>query len=396
MDGAPSHRLRVGPPRRLRVGLELTCLELNRGGTSRAAANLWTALEELDTLDIEPLRHAGSPVGSGRFGRDSGRFARGSGRFARGIARELLYFPVGLSHLASARHLDVLHCPSHLMPPRSPCPLVVTLNDVRAWRQPATLTRGNSIQHTLVVRRALRRAAAIITPTEFTRSEVLALIDLDPSKVVVAPYGVPDGFTARPRPHDLLAQLGIPEPYVLVVGTAPHKNVAAAIAAVEHVAKMGAPHGLVIAGPPEDDPDLAAMIARSRIAPRIHLAGYVDDETLVGLYRGAECLLHPSRYEGFGFPPLEAMACAVPVIAARGTATEDVVGHAGVLVDADDLEGFGAALEHLLGSLAARLEYSGRGLARASRFSWQRCAETTAAVYARVAETAVADLDQAA
>ena len=96
----------------------------------------------------------------------------------------------------------------------------------------------------------------------------------------------------------------------------------------------------MIAGPPEDDPDLAAMIARSTVAPRIHLAGYVDDETLVGFYRGAECLLHPSRYEGFGFPPLEAMACAVPVIAARGTATEEVEGHAGVLVDADDVEGF--------------------------------------------------------
>jgi alpha-1,3-rhamnosyl/mannosyltransferase len=86
----------------------------------------------------------------------------------------------------------------------------------------------------------------------------------------------------------------------------------------------------------------------------------------------------------------------VPVIAARGTATDEVVGHAGVLVDADDLEGFGTALEHLLGSLAARLEYSGRGLARASRFSWQRCAETTAAVYARVAETGAADLGRAA
>ena len=370
------------PGNRTRVGLELTCLELNRGGTSRAARNLWGALEELGTLDIEPLRHTSS-----RFG---------SGRFTRGLTRELLYFPVGLSHLANARDLDLLHCPSHLVPARSPCPLVVTLNDVRAWRQPATLSRGNALQHMLVVRRAMSRAAAVITPSQFTRDEVLNLFDLDPARVVVIPYGVPAGFSAGARQTDLAERLGIAGPYVLAVGTAPHKNLAATISAFERAVAAGAPHDLVIAGPPEDDSTLPALLAGSTAASRIHAVGYVADETLIGLYRGATCLLHPSRYEGFGFPPLEAMACGVPVIAAHGTATEELVGNAGALVDPDDVEGLGQALEHVLGSFGARIEYAGRGLARAAGHSWRRCAELTASVYEQVAEEGVSDLGQAA
>lgn len=99
---------------RTRVGLELTCLELNRGGTSRAVRELMAALEDLDTLEIEPLRQPAP------------RFR--SGRLARGLSRELLYFPVGLPHLAGLRGLDVLHCPSHLVSARAPCPLVVTVD----------------------------------------------------------------------------------------------------------------------------------------------------------------------------------------------------------------------------------------------------------------------------
>lgn len=341
-----------GPGHRTRVGLELTCLELNKSGTGRAVRELRRALEELGTVDIEPL--------------------------------------------ADMREIDVLHCPSPLMPARSDRPLIVTLNDVRAWRQPESPSRGNALQHELVVRRALHRAAAVLTPSEFSRNEIIDVMELDPARVVVTPYGVSDQFSPGHRPIDLLARLGISGQYVMAVGTTPHKNLTAAVAAFEHVVALGAPHRLVIVGPPEDDPNLPAMLASSSAASRVDLLGYVDDETLADLYRGADCLLHPSRYEGFGFPPLEAMASGVPVIAASGTATEEVVGSAGVLLDPNSFTGWGEALAQVLDSFGTRLEYAGRGLARAHEFSWKRCAELTATVYEQVAEQGAPAMPKAA
>jgi glycosyltransferase involved in cell wall biosynthesis len=356
---------------RVRVGLELTALELSGTGTGRAIRDLRAALGELDGVEIEPLSHPAS-----RF----------SGRFTRGLARELLYFPTQLPYLARTKDLDVLHCPSHLAPTRSPCPLVVTVNDVVAWREPATMSRSNLLHHKIVLRRALRRAAVVLTPSRFTRDELLDLFDLDPGRVEVAPYGVPAGFTPGQAPLERLVGLGIGTSYVLVVGTSPRKDVATSVAAFERFVAGGAHHHLVIVGPVEEDPRLPSIVAGSKAASRIHVLGQVSDRALVGLYRGACCLLHPSRYEGFGFPPLEAMACGVPVVGTRHGATAEVIGKAGLLVDPEDDDGFARALADLLGSPARRAHYSRRGLERAAGYSWRRCAEITASAYARAGE----------
>jgi glycosyltransferase involved in cell wall biosynthesis len=356
----------------LRVGLELTGLELSSTGTSRAITGLQAALAELDNVDVEPLSHPSPRVRSGRF--------------TRGLAREVLYFPTQLPYFVRTKKLDVLHCPSQLAPIRSPCPLVITLNDVLAWRQPAALTRRNLLQHKVVLGRALRGAATILTPSRFTRDEILDLLDLDPWRVQVAPYGVPTGFSPGPRPVELLEQLGIFNPYVLAVGASPRKDLATTVAAFEHVVASGTPHRLVIVGALEDDPRLPELIAASPASTRIYLTGRIPDATLLALYQGADCLVHPSRYEGFAFPLLEAMACGLPVIASSRSATGELVGDAGLLVDPEDGRGFARALDRLLGSPRRRADCSRRGLERAAQYSWQACAEITASVYERAAE----------
>src|SRR2546425_11095599 len=130
---------------RVRVGLELTGLELSGTGTSRAIKGLQAALAGHDRVEVEPFRR-------------SGRFRRNS----------------------KTKNLDVLHCGIRPAPIGSSCPLVVTVNDVRPWLRPGDLER------------ALQDATAILTPSHFTRNEILALLDFDPGRVVVAPYGVPD------------------------------------------------------------------------------------------------------------------------------------------------------------------------------------------------------------
>jgi glycosyltransferase involved in cell wall biosynthesis len=362
---------------RVRVGLELTGLESSGAGARRAISGLQAALSKLDGVDVELLRHP-APRSRG-------------GRFRRGLARELLYFPTQLPYLARTKNLDVLHCPGQRAPVRTPCPLVVTVNEVMAWRRPSALAFGRFVQHRGVLGRALKGAAAILTPSRFTRDEILELLDLEAWRVEVAPYGVPEGFTPGPRPVELLEQLGIFNPYVLAVGAAPRKALVTTIAAFERAIASGRPHRLVIVGGPEDDPRLPSIIAASKAASRIRLTGRVSDETLIGLYRGAECLVQASRYEGFAFPLLEAMACGLPVIASRGTATAEIVGDAGLLVEAEDDEAFGQALHELLGYPRLHSDCTTRGMARAARFSWEECAEITAAVYRRAAESAEAD-----
>ena len=150
----------------------------------------------------------------------------------------------------------------------------------------------------------------------------------------------------------------MPQPYLLTVGTLqPRKNLEAALRAFEHLADAGAEHHLVVAGARGWGED--ALIARfegARWHSRVHVVGRVADDALVTLYRGADCFVFPSRGEGFGLPPLEAMACGTPVVASRASSIPEVVGDAGVLVDPDEVAEIAGALERVVGSPSTRAE----------------------------------------
>jgi len=173
-------------------------------------------------------------------------------------------------------------------------------------------------------------------------------------------------------------------PYLLTVGTLqPRKNVEGVVQAFEALARDGAPHQLVVAGARGwRDEALAAKLRRSPAAARVRATGHVDDATLVALYRGAAAFVFPSRGEGFGLPPLEAMACGAPVVCSDRTSLPEVVGDAALLVDPDDAAAVAAALREALEPARAD-ELRARGFARAAQFTWERCAEATVAAYRR-------------
>jgi alpha-1,3-rhamnosyl/mannosyltransferase len=192
--------------------------------------------------------------------------------------------------------------------------------------------------------------------------------------VAVTPYGIDPAFTPGPGPDDRA------EPYLLAVGTLqPRKNLEAALAAFERLHAGGLEHRLVVAGARGwRDEELVARLRASPAAARIDLAGRVDDAALVALYRGAACLLFPSRAEGFGFPPLEAMACGTPVVAAAAGSLPEVVGDAAPLVPPEDHAALADAVARVLADPEA---WRARGLAHAAGFTWARCAEQTVAAY---------------
>jgi alpha-1,3-rhamnosyl/mannosyltransferase len=353
---------------RLRAGLELTVLELDRGGIARGARRLADELAARDDVELVTFAQRGVV----------------RGRVARGLARELGWLPLELPRRARRARLDVLHCPSPLVPIAPlPTPLVVTVHDVLAWAHPEWMSRANVLQHRLVLQRVLPRAAMVLTSSQFTRGELIERFGLEPERVAVVPLGIDPLFS----PGGEGGVAGVDGPYLVAVGTLqPRKDLETALAAFERCADAGGEHALVVAGARGwRDEATIARLRGSRHAARIHLLGRVDDAALVRALRGADALLFPSRHEGFGLPPLEAMACGTPVIAARATAVPEVVGDAAVLVEAGAADAFAEAILSLLGDPARRASLRERGLRRAAEFTWARHAELTVAAYRRAA-----------
>ncbi len=246
----------------------------------------------------------------------------------------------------------------YAVPFHSPCPAVVTIHDLSFEHDSSLMPLQDRIVFRRVVPQAARVARRVLTVSERTRADLVRLYGLPEAKVVVTPNGVDPAFT----PGNPLT-LGT---YVLVVGAVQaRKNQLAALAAAEAV-----PLPLVVAGPVKDEA-LAAELRRRGA----DLRGYVSQEELVELYRGAACLVQASRFEGFGLPVLEAMACGTPVVALDEPALREVAGDAAVFVDE----------RHLAGGVQRAIEERDRlvaaGLERARGFSWRISAERTLEAY---------------
>jgi glycosyltransferase involved in cell wall biosynthesis len=247
----------------------------------------------------------------------------------------------------------------HALPLRPPCPAVVTIHDLSFEREPSLMGWKDRLLFRRVVPRAARKAARVLTVSERTRADLRELYDVPDDKIVVTPNGVDPAFTPGDGAHD----------YVLLVGAVQQrKNPLAALAAAR---AAGLP--LVVAGPAKDH-----ALARELERGGARVTGYVEQDELVRLYRGAACLVQPSRYEGFGLPVLEAMATGTPVVAVPEQALQEVAGDAAVWADES---GLGDAIRR---AVAERARLSAAGLERARRFSWEETARRTLAVYLEV------------
>ena len=246
----------------------------------------------------------------------------------------------------------------YAVPVRSPCPAVITIHDLSFEHGSAHMALKDRLVFRRFVPRAARGAKRVLTVSERTRSDLVELYGLPPDHVVVTPNGVDPAFTPS---NSLL--LGA---YVLAVGAVQQrKNQTAGLAAAAAVSLP-----LVVVGPVKDE----ALAARLR-AGGADLRGYVSQEELAELYRGAACLVQPSRFEGFGLPVLEAMASGTPVVALDEPALREVAGDAAVFVDEDHFA------DGVRRAVAEREQLVAAGLERARSFSWRATAERTLEVY---------------
>ena len=279
--------------------------------------------------------------------------------------------------------VDVVHATAVAVPP-SRAPLVMTIHDLAFLADPTLVTRpGNRF-----VRRgtdlARRHARLVLVPSEATASECRAA-GFDPDRIRIVPWGVDPRPVGSEEVQAMRERLGLHRPYVLFVGTIePRKNLAGVIGAVAGLA--GREIDLVIAGPDGWNEDLDRRLGvLEGTGIGVHRLGFLPPEDLLPLYGGAAVFCFPSLREGFGMPVLDAMAHGAPVVTSAGTATAEVAGDAGLLIDPLDPSAITEALAKILddAALGDRMRQAGR--ARATEFTWDRTAELTVAAYREVA-----------
>ena len=273
---------------------------------------------------------------------------------------------------------------------RTPLPTVVTIHDLSILHYPETHPRDRVAFMTRRLGESIRRADCVISDSEYGRQEILAEYNLPSEKVVSVLLAAGSVFSpvAADRLPGLLAPFGLqPGQYILSVGTLePRKNLTTAIKAYARLPEtIRQEMPFVIAGmkgwrTDGLDKEVAALIEKGQI----RRLGYVPDEALPALYSGARAFVYPSLYEGFGLPPLEAMACGAPVIVSNRSSLPEVVGDAGLQIDALDVDGLAQAMSQVIEDDALRASLRQRGMERAKGFSWRRCAEETLAVYRKV------------
>jgi glycosyltransferase involved in cell wall biosynthesis len=284
--------------------------------------------------------------------------------------------------------LDALHV-QYVGPPRHRGALLVTIHDLAFLRVPGSFPRPLALRLRWQVRANARRAAVVITDSQHSKRDLRAAYGLPEDRIHAIPLA-PDPVFAPVREGVALERirrtLGITRRYVLSIGRLnARKNLLGLVQAFERVrAEVGEPAQLVIAGPRDFGADaLDRAVAASVCAGDVIRVGAIDGADLPALYSGATAFAYPSLFEGFGLPPLEAMACGAPVICSNTTSLPEVVGDAALTFDPSRVDDIAAALRRVLTEPALRAELIARGHARAARFSWRATAERTLEAYRR-------------
>lgn len=259
---------------------------------------------------------------------------------------------------------------------------VVTIHDVVTLDHPEWFNTRFAAWYRFLIPRLVKRASRVIVVSQFTKHRLLARCDVDPGKISVIYSGVDERFgpCAADAVARVRAALAIPDgPYVLAVGSLqPRKNIGRLFAAwVDVLPALPVDMTLVVAGGIGKPTVFADLPELRHVPDRVCLTGCVPDELLPALYAGASVFVYPSLYEGFGFPPLEAMACGTPVITGNRTSLPEVVGDAGISVDPYHAGAIAAAIARVVTNPEVRARLVPAALQRAAGFSWDKAATET-------------------
>ncbi|MCA1630972.1 MAG: glycosyltransferase family 4 protein [Acidobacteria bacterium] len=369
----------------MHIGIDAHAVGTGLAGNETYVANLVEALAEVDTSNRYTL-YVTKPAAVERF---SGRWPNFEVR--RTLPHTpLVRIPVTLSAELRRRPVDVLHV-QFTAPPFAPCPVVATIHDLAFEHLPATFKRRSWMQLRLTVRRTARRAAQIITVSEYSKRDIVETYGVEPRRVTVTHEAAAEHFRPVTDERELrrVRQLyGIEGDYILAVGSVqPRKNLARLVGAYSDLRRQRAqaklPRLVVVGKLAWLYEETLRAVEECGVGDAVTFTGYVPEGDLPALYSGALCFAYPSFFEGFGLPPLEAMRCGAPVLVGDRTSLPEVVGDAGLLVDPFDTAAISAALARVIDDAGLRQQLRERGLARSAQFDWRETARRTLEVYQR-------------
>ena len=282
--------------------------------------------------------------------------------------------------------VDLVHSPNYVVPPARRAAELMSVHDLTFVHFPELCT-ADTLAYPPLIRRALARGASIHTGSQFVAGEICQAFGVTPERVAVVPYGV----TALPPARegtDAAAgrRLAGGHPFVLALGTVePRKDLPSLVRAFDGLADAHPDVALVLAGPDGWGADaLTAAVAASPHRARIRRLGWVSDDQRAALLRGASVYAYPSIYEGFGLPPVEAMAAGTPVVTTRAGSLPEVVGDAALVVDPGDADGLGQAIAELLDDPARADAQRAAGRARSRLYSWDATTAGLVGLYRRL------------
>jgi len=287
---------------------------------------------------------------------------------------------------------DVFHSTDFVLPPVSGARTLLTVHDLTFLRYPQCAHPKLRAYLSEVVPRSLARADRVLADSFATKEDLTDLLGVDPDRISVVYGGIEARFspTADPQDSAIREQYGLDRPYMLSLGTIePRKNYERLISAYDQLlAEAGGnlPQLAIAGGKGWLYDNVFAVVDRPHLHDRVRFLGFVDDAHLPALYRGAQLFVFPSLYEGFGFPPLEAMACGCPVVCSNSSSLPEVAGDAAIPVDPTDVEALASAIDTGLSDTDLRARLVRRGLSRAARFNWPASARKLLNEYERVSQ----------
>lgn len=372
----------------MHIAIDAHSVGAQLGGNESYATNLIEALAEIDQTNRYTL-YVTKPAAVERFNNRWPNF-----QVKQTLPHTpLVRIPLTLSRELRRHPVDILHV-QYTAPPFAPCPVVATIHDLAFEHLPETFNRRSWLQLRLTVRRTARRAAHIITVSDYSRRDISRTYGIPPERITVTPEAAATHFapvTNETELRRIRESYGIQENYILSVGSIqPRKNLVRLIEAyssLRGVHPQGKLPQLVLAGKRGwlDDETFRAA-ERNALGRDILFTGYVPEQDLVGLYSGAICFVYPSYFEGFGLPVVEAMQCGVPVIVGNRTSLPEVVGDAGLLFDPFDTKALVDALTRVISDEAYRAALRAKGLERAKNFNWRTTAQLTLGAYQTAAK----------